>query len=186
METRQFLDQLLQTLPSVRLWIEKYLEAHAALAVPVKNLGFGRLPQYYSQSRLGASKAVKVDRVQVPPLSKMGVPYFTDFEETPFDGITYMDTFFLAPKAHNNEPTYFHELVHVVQWEVLGPDSFLMLYAIGLKAHGYENSPLERIAYEFEEAFRAGVAIPQLEGRIQEKTMSVAELYLGTSFSKVN
>lgn len=175
MEARQFLDQLLQTLPRVRMWIDEYLEAHAALAVPVKDLGFRRLPQYYSQSRLSASKAVKVDRVQVPPLSKMGVTYFTHFEETLFDGITYMDTFFLAPRAHNDEPTYFHELVHVVQWEVLGPDSFLILYAIGLQAHGYENSPLERIAYEFEGAFRAGLPIPQLERRIQGKTMSVAK-----------
>jgi hypothetical protein len=168
---------LRQTLPGVREWIDHYVEAHAHLAVPVVELGFSRLSQYFYQSRLSTSKAVKVDRVQVPPLSKMGLPYFADFEETTFTGITYMNTFFLAPPAHNCESTHFHELIHVVQWDVLGPDSFLMVYAVGLLAHGYENSPLERMAYELQRAFEAGRPIPQLELQIREKTMLVAKAF---------
>lgn len=174
-EDKEIFSQLQQALPGVRKWIDRYVEAHAHLAVPVAELGFGRLSQYFDQGRLNTSKAVKVDRVQVPPLSKMGLPYFTDFEETPFTGITYMDTFFLAPPAHDRESTHFHELIHIIQWGVLGPDSFLMVYGVGLLAHGYENSPLERMAYELQRAFEAGRSIPQLELQVREKTMLVAK-----------
>jgi len=169
--------QLRQTLPDARKWIDHYVEAHAHLAVPVAELGFGRLSQYFYQNRLSTSKAVKVDRVQVPPLSKMGLPYFTDFEETTFTGITYMNTFFLAPPVHNCESTHFHELIHVAQWDVLGPDLFLMVYAVGLLALGYEDSPLERMAYELQREFEAGRSIPQLELQVREKTMLVAKAF---------
>ncbi|MBM4339649.1 MAG: hypothetical protein FJ110_08890 [Deltaproteobacteria bacterium] len=169
-EDKEIFRQLQQALPEVRNWIDCYVEAYAHLAVPIVDLGFRRLSQYFDQSRLKNSKAVKVDRVQVPPLSQMGLPYFTDFEETSFIGITYMDTFFLAPPAHDCESTHFHELIHVIQWEVLGPDLFLMVYAVGLLAYGYENSPLERMAYELQRAFEAGRSILQLELQVREKT----------------
>ena len=176
-EDTKILSLLQQTLPVVREWIDHYVEAHAHLAVPVRELGFSRLSQYFDQNRLSHSKAVKVDRVQVPPLSKMGMPLFADFERTPFIGITYMDTFFLAPPAHDSESTHFHELIHVVQWDVLGPDSFLLVYAIGLLQHGYANSPLERMAYELQRAFEGGRPIPQLELQVREKTMLVAKTF---------
>jgi hypothetical protein len=95
-EDTKIFSLLRQTLPGVREWIDHYVEAHAHLTVPVVELGFSRLSQYFDQNRLSNSKAVKVDRVQVPPLSKMGMPYFANFEETRFTGITYMDTFFLV------------------------------------------------------------------------------------------
>jgi hypothetical protein len=105
----------------------------------------------------------------------MGLPYFTDFEEASFTGITYMDTFFLAPSAHNCESTHFHELIHVIQWGVLGPNSFLVVYAASLLAHGYDDSPLERMAYELQRAFETGRSIPQLELQVREKTRLVAK-----------
>jgi hypothetical protein len=167
--------QLQQALPDVRRWINHYVETHAHLAVPVAELDFSRLSHYFDQTCLKNSKSVKVDRVQVPPLSKMGLPYFTDFEETSFIGITYMDTFFLAPPAHNCESTHFHELIHVIQWDVLGPDLFLMVYAAGLLAHGYENSPLERMAYELQRVFEAGRSILHLESYVREQTGLLAK-----------
>ena len=176
-EDTKILGLLQHKLPRVREWIDHYVEGHAHLALPVIQLGFSRLSQYFDQNRLSNSKAVKVDRVQVPPLSKMGMPLFADFEETPFNGITYMDTFFLAPPAHDSESTHFHELIHVVQWEVLGPDSFLLVYAIGLLQHGYENSPLERMAYELQRAFEDGRPISQLELQVREKTILVAKAF---------
>jgi len=176
-EDTKILSLLQQTLPVVREWIDHYVEAHAHLAVPVRELGFSRLSQYFDQNRLSNSKAVKVDRVQVPPLSIMGVPLFVDFEKTPFTGITYMDTFFVAPPAHDSESTHFHELIHVVQWDVLGPDSFLLVYAIGLLLHGYRNSPLERMAYDLQRAFESGRPIPELELQVREKTVQVAKAF---------
>jgi hypothetical protein len=61
-EDKEIFDQLQQALPGVRKWIDRYVEAHAHLAVPVAEIGFDRLSQYFYQNRLSTSKVVKVDR----------------------------------------------------------------------------------------------------------------------------
>ena len=52
-----------------------------------------------------------------------------------------------------DEGLYFHELMHVVQWRMLGPERFLAAYADGLEKFGYRNSPLEAMAYDAQAAF---------------------------------
>jgi hypothetical protein len=47
----------------------------------------------------------------------------------------------------------FYELIHVIQWRLLGPEAFLATYAAGLETFGYRNSPLERMAYDAEASF---------------------------------
>jgi hypothetical protein len=44
-------------------------------------------------------------------------------------------------------------MVHVVQWRLLGAERFLALYADGLEAFGYRNSPLEKMTYDAQEIF---------------------------------
>ena len=45
--------------------------------------------------------------------------------------------FFLKPTQSENENVYFHELIHIIQWRLLGPDRFLLAYANGLECFGY-------------------------------------------------
>jgi hypothetical protein len=62
--------------------------------------------------------------------------------------------------------TLAHELVHVVQYRVLGLKKFADLYVRGfLDGGGYEGIPLERQAYELEERIR----------RYPDKAFSVEE-----------
>jgi hypothetical protein len=68
---------------------------------------------------------------------------FAQFESGDFDGITYLDTFFLKKCRATDERLYFHELIHIVQWSLLGPKRFLATYADGLEKYGYRDSPLE-------------------------------------------
>lgn len=70
-------------------------------------------------------------------------------------GITFKDTYFLHPDAAADESVHFHELVHVVQWQSLGPKAFLLSYAAGLLEHGYLDCPLERMAYDHQIRFDA-------------------------------
>jgi hypothetical protein len=53
----------------------------------------------------------------------------------------------------NDEELYFHELIHVIQWRLLGPERFLRLYADGLEKFGYQDSPLEKMAYHTQNEF---------------------------------
>ena len=70
----------------------------------------------------------------------------------PLAGVTYKHTFFVSAGLQSDS-LFFHELVHVVQWDRLGVDNFLLTYAVGLLQHGYQQSPLEQMAYQLQEMF---------------------------------
>ena len=150
-------------------WIRRTLTASAPAAQTVASRGFSRLPLYFTEQTLASAKVVLVDPLPMPPLSSMGLARFADFERGNFDGITYIDTFFLKPTHSKNEAMFFHELVHVIQWRILGPDRFLFLYANGLECFGYRQSPLEAMAYDAETAFASSMAIFNVEKMVAEK-----------------
>jgi hypothetical protein len=113
--------------PLVLSWIRQTLAMHAKVAQPISSRGFARLPRYFSVELLASTKFVIVDKVPIPPLSKMGLARYAKFESGDFDGITYLDIFFLKKGRAADERLYFHELIHVVQWSLLGPERFLAI-----------------------------------------------------------
>src|SRR5688572_29902814 len=125
------LQQLQQKLPEVRAWIDRALAAHAAEARAVTTLGFTRLGSYYSVARLASTTVIPVAKVPAPPLASMGLTGFSEFEQLDAAGITYLSSFFVRLGHERDESLHFHELVHVVQWQHLGPDRFIMAYALG-------------------------------------------------------
>lgn len=145
-------EQFEQAWPRVTRWITQLLADHALEARQVGELGFRRLPRYFSHELL-AAKVVLVDRVPVPPLTALGIPGFDDFESMQAAGITYLDTFFVDRRYAADESLHFHEMIHVIQWQVLGPKRFLGAYADGLARFGYRDSPLEVMAYALQARF---------------------------------
>ena len=139
--------------PVVLSWIQQTVAGHEGSAKTVASKGFKRLPSYFSQELLEAVKVVSVARVPVPPLSSVGLQRFRDFERTDWEGITYIDTIFLKRTRAADEVLHFHELIHAVQWRLLGPERFLRMYADGLEQFGYHNSPLEKMAYTAQREF---------------------------------
>ena len=141
--------------PKLLGWIDVTLKAHAANARTVVSRGFPRLPLYFSADTLTSAKVVLVDQLPIPPLSSWGLTRFADFERGDFNGVTYLNTFFIKRVDLRNEAIHFHELIHVVQWRILGPEQFLRSYAEGLERFEYRDSPLERMVYDAEAAFTA-------------------------------
>jgi hypothetical protein len=157
--------------PKVMGWIQQTLVAHEALARPVAAKNFKRLPLYFSRTQIEVAKFVVVDRVPVPPLSSIGLSRFNEFERGDYDGITYLDTYFLKKAGADDEGLHFHEMIHVVQWRLLGAEFFLAMYAGGLETFGYRNSPLEKMAYDAQEAFARSGAVFDAE-RLVAKRLS--------------
>lgn len=145
-----------KSLPHVKAWIAATLDVHRERARFVGSIGFSRLPSYYSVKLLASVRIVEVAEIPVPPLTALGLPEFADFEGITASGITYLDTVFVLSGQARNESVYFHELVHAVQWQYLGPDKFLLAYAIGLSQAGYYANPVETMAYELQAAFDQG------------------------------
>ncbi len=144
------------TLPAVREWIEKNLEENKPNAVPVISLSFPRLSEVFPRDLLTRAQVVVVTgKVPFPPLNQMGLPEFKQMENMPMAGITFKDTFFVN-HLHQTESLHFHELVHIIQWERLGVDNFLLAYAAGLMQFGYRDSPIEKMAYSLQSAFDLG------------------------------
>jgi hypothetical protein len=150
-------------------WIQTALTANAHAAQTVSSRGFSRLPLYFTEETLTSTKVVLLDPLPLPPLSSMGLAHFADFERSNFEGVTYIDTFFLKPTQSKNESIHFHELVHIIQWRLLRPDGFLLAYANGLERFGYRQSPLEAMAYDAETAFDRSTAIFDVEKMVAEK-----------------
>ena len=134
---------------------------------------FPRLPRYFSERLLNTNSMVPADRLPVPPLSALGLWEFADFESQPLSGITFDDTYFLLRGSATDESLHFHELVHVVQWRVLGPEEFLLLYAAGLAGHGYRRCPLEAVAFDHQESFDAGDPPYAVEEEVRPETLAL-------------
>lgn len=142
--------------PLLAGWIDCTLRQHAPGARPVASAGFKRLPLYYSSKLLAGTKYVPVASCPTPPLASLGLEQFRDFEAMNPGGITYLDTYFVRRDHVGIESLHFHEMIHVVQWSLLGPEKFILLYADGLERYGYRDSPLEVMAYDTEAVFKQG------------------------------
>ena len=152
-------------------WIRNMLDANAHVAQTVSSRGFSRLPHYFTKHTLVSTKVVIVDPLPVPPLASMALTRFADFVRGDFDGFTYIDNIFLKPTQSENENVYFHfhELIHIIQWRLLGPDRFLLAYANGLECFGYRQSPLEAMAYDAESVFASSTLIFNAEKLVADK-----------------
>ena len=141
--------------PLVIGWVQRTLRQCAQGARPIDSFGFQRLPDFFDAETLANAKAVAVQKVPVPPLSAMGLDRFADFERMDAAGITYLDTYFLRADEARHESLHFHEMVHTIQWRILGPEEFPAAYADGLERFGYRGSPLEVMAYDLQARFDA-------------------------------
>ncbi|EFI34408.1 conserved hypothetical protein [Desulfonatronospira thiodismutans ASO3-1] len=173
MNSVELMHKFRSALPAVREWIEYTLEQNCFAAVSVDTSSFPRLKNVFPIELLVQTKVVVVQgKVPFPPLSQMGLPEFSQMENMSMPGITYKDTFFVN-HSHQTESLYFHELVHVVQWERLGLDRFLLAYGAGLMQFGYEGSPLEKMAYSLQLDFDKGVLSANTVEIIQQQTDAV-------------
>jgi hypothetical protein len=169
------IQHLLTKLPQVRSWIMATLAQHQAQARPVSSYGFQRLPQFYSADTLASTLVVEVPRVPVPPLADMGLPEFAEFQNGNYRGITYLNTYFLCANEARDESLHFHELVHVIQWQHLGPDRFLAAYAAGYllaksqQKDPYRDNPLEVMAYDLQAKFDSGGLAGNVEPSIRQQ-----------------
>ncbi|HKD83686.1 MAG TPA: hypothetical protein VKB58_02975 [Terriglobales bacterium] len=96
------------------------------------------------------------ERVPNPPfyaelerLGFSGLPNFTRMSAITFDDVVVFHEP-LTPQL------IFHEMVHIVQYRLLGVDDFARLYVRGYLQGGYEGTPLETCAYELDGRFIMG------------------------------
>lgn len=94
-----------------------------------------------------------IPKPDFPELRQMGLGNFIDM---PVDGITYKNTYYLNQVHANNLRLHFHELVHLVQWNLLGSEEFINRYISEIQLYGYDSAPLELMAYSLDKHYSSG------------------------------
>lgn len=112
---------------------------------------------YYAADFLHKASFVVLDDIPKPDFPELRQMGLGDFIDMPVKGITYKDTYFIREPFVQELRLHFHELVHVVQWNLLGVPNFINRYLLEIQQHGYHDAPLERMAYALDAYFAAGM-----------------------------
>lgn len=142
-------------------WVCQQRDSYWAEARPLSSEEKSQLAGYFEDRLLNSVRVASVDRIQNPEfykvLRKSGVPVPLDFSTAV--GLTLIDCILmrkeLRPGTLAFMSTLFHEMVHVVQFDILGVRGHIELYADSLRDgdYQYHSVILERQAYALTDRF---------------------------------
>ena len=145
-------------------WISNVRVAHRPLGRVLTPVEVQTVAPYFDESLLRTVRISRVPSISNPDfysfLLEQSIAIPLDF--TQMAAITFVDTILVSERqplpASEEMPLLFHELVHVVQYGLLGLDEFVTRYVRGWASNGFQYSgiPLERWAYELDARFRTG------------------------------
>lgn len=171
-------DILLSYLPGIQEWIKLNNQQYKSEAISISELGSHRLSSYYDKSLLETTKVIYVPVVPFPPVESLGLGQLKNMSRLNMAGITFDDMIFIH-ELHKTESIHFHELIHAIQWNVLGFKDFLLVYALGIELYGYQHCPLETMAYYYQKKFDNNVRLPALAREIEISTLKIRNDVLG-------
>lgn len=111
---------------------------------------------FYSPTFLASAHFVIVESIPKPDLPELREAGLGDFINMDVAGITYDDTYYVQRRAANELRLHFHELVHVLQWRQLKPSGFIKRYIDEIQTYGYEEAPLEKMAFRLDAHYQSG------------------------------
>lgn len=139
-------------------WVESQREVHRPSARALAEPERSEFTRWFESETLDRAKVKLVPVIENPDfysiLRGRGIPDPLDFRI--MSGITFVDTILISqsqiPPDSRLLPLLFHELVHVVQYEILGWRAFVDRYVRGWAENGFTYSaiPLERDVYELQ------------------------------------
>lgn len=142
-------------------WILAERNKHIETAQDLSEQDKTYLKPYFELYILNSAKIDFVDHIENPPfypeLMKLKVPDLIDF--TQMAGISFIDCILISRRFSHNQKSWrsllFHEMVHLVQYYLLGTDKFAELYVKGWAKNNfiYEHIPLEAQAYNLQQEF---------------------------------
>jgi hypothetical protein len=133
------------------------------------------LEGYFNPEILALARIAEVYEIENPPflsqwISK-GLPWLLDFRQ--MAGITFIDTIVTAKRFYHGRVSWisllFHEMVHVVQYQVLTADVLIKRYLQGWLENGFDyyRIPIEVQAYSLQREFDRKVPAFSVEDRIR-------------------
>jgi len=143
------------------LWIQQQHDKYLPNCVSLPNNVRAYLTPYFEPEILLEAKFVFVDIIKNPSFYNLLANLPISFNPIDFrlmDGITFNNVILLNRSKQNSpflKSLIFHELVHFVQYKLLGITLFANQYISGFFENGlnYPRIPLELIAYRLQNQF---------------------------------
>ncbi|WP_447079583.1 hypothetical protein [Vibrio alginolyticus] len=132
--------------PLLLRYIRRVNRKHILLATPCLAV-VPFLSVYFSNELLAKTKVVYVK--EMPTLLPLGLLFGKAA------GIALEGTVYVKEEYRHRWHLHFHELVHIQQWQRLGPIEFLSQYVVEALTRGYRYNKFELEAFELEERFRS-------------------------------
>ena len=145
-----------------RRWVRQQIRRYSPAGEPLEAADRRALAPWFEAPTLDGLRLCQVAAVAGPgplrPLAWLGFRPLFDFGSAA--AITFGDLVLISAAGRCRGGDWrrllFHELVHVVQYRLLGVDGFVEHYVRGWLDHGrdYYRIPLERQAYDLEAEYR--------------------------------
>ncbi len=149
-------------------WVREQRKRHRSRSRALHPRTQAALAPFFGTEVLRQTRFRSVPVIENPgffdALIAAGQPVPMDFAGA--QGITFDDTLLLSTRGGvgHGPPSglLFHELVHVVQYQLLGVAGFIRRYVTGWAAEGfvYEAIPLERDAFDLQHRFEQAPQAP--------------------------
>lgn len=143
-------------------WIESQRSLHRALSDPLPDTTCAALRGFFEAGTLDRARIRRVPVIENPP-------FYAEFDDVgesiPLDfsvwaAITFGDVILVSDGQVPGPPSHsvvFHEMVHVVQYDVLGIHEFARRYVIPFMQNRfrYMSIPLESVAFDLQGRFES-------------------------------
>jgi len=165
-------------------WIKAQRKVFRPLGRALPDIAIAQLSLYFEEPLLHEVRLVSVPALENPPFLEDYQAIFTEkaipsLDFTAMAGITFVDTILLVDRflAESATALIFHELVHAVQYELLGLEKFVELYILGWVNQGFNYAaiPLEMDAYELQNRYEAD---PTQPFQVKDEVSCSLELWL--------
>ena len=140
------------------LWEQRNLHLARARRLPAEERT--ALQDYFDHRILGKVRVAAVDRISNPPFyAELKAAGYPTMDISGAMGIAFIDCVVVRKSCQSNPVTWhsvlFHELVHIVQFDILGPEKHLEVYLRGWMDSGYQYPaiPMETQAQRLEARF---------------------------------
>ena len=147
-------------IPNAKKWISTQRDLHNPHSVRLSKIEIDILQRFYLEATINRVRVRHVPRIENLPfyedLARVGVSISLDFSQ--MAAITFDDTILIRDLYAHTPPLIsllFHEIVHVVQYGLLGVSEFSKQYIQGWARNGfiYAAIPLECDAFELQRRF---------------------------------
>jgi hypothetical protein len=166
-------DILAWAIDETRTWIEQQRELHRPAGGELPAVAKDAVRPFFPPAVLDRARVTLLPVIPNPPF----LEHARDLKGLPVDGInfntmegvTLVDTILISQAVPPTDPLrlMFHELVHAVQYELLGVREFSRQYVPGIVEgeFDYNRIPLEVMAYDLDRRFsdNPGAAFSVLE-----------------------